>query len=74
MVLQPNPASDVVLLTTEAALSGVEVYTAAGAPFLCLPATGSELRIDTSAWPSGTYLLVITTEQGPVTRRLSVAR
>ena len=74
VALHPNPASGAVLLTAEASLTGVEVYTAAGAPFLRLPATGSALRIDTSAWPSGTYLLVIATEQGTVTRRLTVAR
>ena len=72
--LVPNPTSGAVLLTADAEMTGVEVYTAAGVPFLRLPATGSTLRIDTSSWPSGTYLLVIATEQGTVTRRLSVTR
>ena len=74
VALQPNPASGAVLLTAEADLMGVEVYTAAGAPFLRLPATGRSMHLDTTAWPTGTYLLVIVTGQGTVTRRLTVAR
>ncbi len=72
VTLQPNPASGAVLLTAEAALTGVEVYTAAGAPFLRLPATGSALRIDTSTWPSGAYLLDVSTARGTTTKRLVV--
>ena len=72
VALQPNPASGAVLLTAEATLTGVEVYTAAGAPFLRLPATGSALRIDTSTWPSGTYLLDVSTARGTTTKRLVV--
>lgn len=72
VTLQPNPASGAVLLMAEAALTGVEVYTAAGAPFLRLPATGSALRIDTSTWPSGAYLLDVSTARGTTTKRLVV--
>ena len=72
--LVPNPTSGAVLLTADAEMTGVEVYTAAGVPFLRLPATGRSMHLDTTAWPTGTYLLVIATGQGTVTRRLSVAR
>ena len=74
VTLQPNPASGAVLLTADAEMTGVEVYTAAGVPFLRLPATGRSMHLDTTAWPTGTYLLVIVTGQGTVTRRLTVAR
>ena len=74
LTLVPNPTSGAVLLTTEAELTGVEVYTAAGVPFLRLPATGRTVRFDTSTWPAGTYLLTVSTSQGIVTRRLTVTR
>ena len=74
LTLAPNPASGEVLLTADAEMTGVEVYTAAGVPFLRLPATGRTMHLDTTAWPTGTYLLVIATGQGTVTRRLTVAR
>ena len=72
--LVPNPTSGAVLLTAEADLTGVEVYTSAGVPFRCLPASGRTVRFDTSTWPAGTYLLTVSTTQGIVTRRLTVTR
>ena len=72
--LVPNPTSGAVLLTAEADLTGVEVYTSAGVPFRRLPASGRTVRFDTSTWPAGTYLLTVSTAQGIVTRRLTVTR
>ena len=72
--LVPNPTNGAVLLTTEAEMTGVEVYTAAGVPFLHLPASGRTVRFDTSTWPAGTYLLTVSTSQGIITRRLTVIR
>ena len=72
--LHPNPAGGEVALTAEAELKSVEVYTSTGARYTTLPAAGRTVRFDTSAWPVGTYLLVVGTDRGTVTRRLSVAR
>lgn len=70
--LQPNPASSTALLTAEVNLTGIEVYTASGAFYRRLPATGFTADLDVSSWPSGTYLLLVGTEVGTVTRRLIV--
>ena len=72
--LVPNPTSGAVLLTAEVEMTGVEVYTSAGVPFLRLPASGRTVRFDTSTWPAGTYLLTVSTALGIVTRRLTVTR
>lgn len=72
IALQPNPASNSVLLTTEAPLAGIDVYTAAGAFYKHLPASGNTADIDVSSWPSGTYLLHISTPLGVTTKKLIV--
>ncbi len=72
IVLQPNPASNSVLLTTEAPLTGIDVYTAAGAFYKHLPASGNTADIDVSSWPSGTHLLHISTPLGVTTKKLIV--
>lgn len=72
IALQPNPASNSVLLTTEAPLTGIDVYTAAGAFYKHLPASGNAADIDVSSWPSGTYLLHISTPLGVTTKKLIV--
>ena len=72
IALQPNPASNSVLLTTEAPLTGIDVYTAAGAFYKHLPASGNTADIDVSSWPSGTYLLHISTRLGVTTKKLIV--
>ena len=72
--LVPNPTNGAVLLTAEADLTGVEVYTAAGVPFRRLPASGRTVRFDTSTWPAGTYLLEVSTARGTTTKRLVVTR
>ena len=72
--LVPNPTSGAVLLTADAEMTGVEVYTAAGIPFLRLPASGRTVRLDTSTWPAGTYLLEVSTTRGTYAKRLVVTR
>ena len=72
--LVPNPTSGAVLLAADAELTGVEVYTAAGVPFLRLPASGRTVRLDTSTWPVGTYLLEVGTVRGTSAKRLVVTR
>ncbi len=72
VLLQPNPANNSVLLTSEVALTGIEVYTIDGAFYKRMPAAGYAVDIDVSAWPSGTYLLHVGTTDGNLTRRLVV--
>ena len=74
LTLVPNPTSGAVLLTADAEITGVEVYTSAGVPFLRLPASGRTVRFDTSTWPAGTYLLEVSTARGTTTKRLVVTR
>ena len=72
--LLPNPAADRLLLTADAELSAIDVYTSAGTHHTRLPATGRAAHIDVSAWPAGTYLLLVHTDRGTPLRRLTVAR
>ena len=72
--LHPNPTSGAVLLTADAEITGVEVYTSAGVPFLRLPASGRTVRFDTSTWPADTYLLTVSTARGTTAKRLVVTR
>ena len=72
--LHPNPTSGTVLLTAESELTGVEVYTADGVPFLRLSATGRSAQFDTSTWPAGTYMVRVLTADGVTTQRIVVTR
>lgn len=72
--LLPNPAAERLLLTADAELSAIDVYTSAGTHHTRLPATGRAAPIDVSAWPAGTYLLLVHTDRGTLLRRLTVAR
>jgi len=72
IALQPNPASNSVLLTAEAPLSGIDVHTASGAFYKHLPASGLTADIDVSSWPAGTYLLRISTPTGVTTKKLLI--
>ena len=72
IALQPNPASNSVLLTAEAPLSGIDVHTASGAFYKHLPASGLTADIDVSSWPAGTYLLRISTPAGTTTKKLLI--
>lgn len=70
--LQPNPASSTALMTAEVNLTNIEVYTASGAFYRRLPASGLSATLDVASWPSGTYLLLVDTEVGTVTKKLLV--
>ena len=76
MTLSPNPTSDEMTVSAEGVegeatvivvdMAGVEVYRREG---VRLP-----LTLGTAAWPTGTYLVRLTTPQGMATKKLTVAR
>ena len=76
MTLSPNPTSDEVTVSAEGIegevtvsvvdMAGVEVYRREG--------TRLPLTLGTAAWPTGTYLVRLTTPQGVATKKLTVAR
>ena len=72
--LQPNPASERVLVTSSFGLRRLEVYNAAGAKVAEQPATGYSATLDVAALPEGSYLVRIATPSGSVTKKLLVQR
>lgn len=72
--LQPNPASERVLVTSSFGLRRLEVYNAAGAKVAEQPATGYSATLDVAALPEGSYLVRIATPSGSVTKKLLIRR
>ena len=72
--LQPNPASERVLVTSSFGLRRIEVYNTAGAKVAEQPATGYSAMLDVAALPEGSYLVRIATPSGNVTKKLLIQR
>lgn len=73
-VVLPNPARGEARVVSGVGLTQVEAYDAAGSRMGSWRATGSELRLDVSAWPDGAYVLRLTTPMGQVSKKLIVRR
>ena len=78
----PNPSSTAATVRVELATAGVarlDVFDALGRRLATLadgafPAGAHDLALDTSALPTGVYLVRLTTSEGTQTTRLTVAR
>ncbi|MCR5445824.1 MAG: T9SS type A sorting domain-containing protein [Bacteroidales bacterium] len=73
-VVLPNPACTEARVVSGVGLERVEAYDAAGTLVATVRAEGSEVRLDVSTWPAGTYLLRLTTPLGSTTKKLVVQR
>ncbi|MBP5546868.1 MAG: T9SS type A sorting domain-containing protein [Bacteroidales bacterium] len=70
--VSPNPATGKVRITSSFGLTQINVYDTKGRLLRTLPATGLKADLDVSSWPSGTYLLRITTPVGSTTKKLLI--
>ena len=73
-VVLPNPAADEARVVCGVPLTTVEAFDDAGRLVATRRVDGHEVTFDVSAWPSGVYLLRLTTALGSVTKRLVVSR
>ena len=68
--LQPNPAKDRVAVVTPCGVKGIEVYGSYGIRWREFPAGSTSF--DVSDWAKGTYIVVVRTLAGSVTKKLVV--
>ena len=72
IMLLPNPASKQVTVSAALSLLHVEVYDMAGRLVEAHQPSGTTLQIDLKAYPTGTYLVKVTTTNGTTTKKLVV--
>ena len=72
--LVPNPATNSVTVSAECEILSVEAYNVKGQRIVTAEGNGTTLKLDTSAWPNGTYTIAIRTVQGSVTRKLVIKK
>ena len=70
----PNPATNSVTVTAECEILSVEAYNVKGQRIATSEGKGTPLKLDTSAWPNGTYTITIRTVQGSVSRKLVIKK
>ena len=70
----PNPATNSVTVTAESKILSVEAYNVKGQRIAITEGYGTTLKLDTSAWPDGTYTITIRTVQGSVSRKLVIKK
>ena len=70
----PNPATNSVTVTAECEILSVEAYNVKGQRIATAEGRGTTLKLDTSAWPNGTYTITIRTVQGSVSRKLVIKK
>ena len=70
--VMPNPASGQVTIASSFGLRSVDIYSMTGTLVTRQDLSGYAQQMDISALPSGTYLLVISTPAGQVTKKLMV--
>ena len=70
--VMPNPASGQVIIASSFGLRSVVIYSMTGTLVMRQDLSGYAQQMDISDLPSGTYLLVISTPAGQVTKKLAV--
>ncbi len=72
VAVYPNPARESVTILADDELQHVAVVNLIGQTLFQKEAQGNQFVLDTDAYPSGVYLLKISTKKGTATRRLVV--
>ena len=72
VMLLPNPADRQVTISAALPLLHVEVYDLAGRLVETRQPSGTVLKLDLKSYPSGTYLVKVTTANGTTTKKLVV--
>ena len=70
--VSPNPATSKVRISSSFGITAIEAFNASGACVYSSKHDGLAVSIDVSSWPSGTYLLHITTRNGTTVKKLVV--
>ena len=72
ITIMPNPATDMVSVSSEFPLYGIEVYSSAGTKLLDLVAEGRSASFSVHDWSKGVYLVVVHTSRGILSKKLVV--
>ena len=72
ITLRPNPADRQVTVSATMPIKHVEVYDLAGRLVEALQPNGTTLQLDLKSYPTGTYLVKVTTANGTTTKKLVV--
>ena len=70
----PIPANNVVNVNANSNISNVEIYTVSGQKVGDFSANGTTTSINTESLSAGMYLMKISTENGVINKKFSVAR
>lgn len=68
--VSPNPATDIVTVTSPDAISLIEIYSLSGVCMTAATPCHTEASIDVANYPAGHYVVRITTARETVTKRL----
>ena len=72
ITVMPNPATDMVSVSSEFPLYGIEVYSSTGTKLLNLDAEGLSASFSVQDWSKGVYLVVVRTSRGILSKKLVV--
>ena len=72
ILLRPNPADRQVTVSATMPIKHVEVYDLAGRLVETRQPSGTALQLDLKSYPTGTYLVKVTTTNGTTTKKLVV--
>ena len=72
ITLRPNPADRQVTVSATMPIKHVEVYDLAGRLVETRQPSGTTLQLDLKSYPTGTYLVKVTTANGTTTKKLVV--
>jgi hypothetical protein len=70
--LYPQPASDFVVLESKSIISGFQILEISGKEIYNYKMPFDKLKINTQAFKPGIYMLILSTEKGPVTTRITI--
>ena len=74
IILSPNPASDRLTITSTHNINHVDIYKQQGILVFSENRTGHMVEIDTGIYPSGLYVVVVSTSNGSVTKTFSIIK
>ena len=74
VAVQPNPATERVMVVASCGMERLTAYDAAGKQVYRQEASGLQTTLDVSRWSAGTYILHVQTPMGTSAKRLVVTR
>ncbi len=71
-ILYPNPATDIVNITSEYTMESITVYNFAGQVVLTEAVNNTTYRVNTANFDAGIYLFQIETQEGRIAKRIII--